>query len=630
MPVPLALAAPAALAGASYLNARLQISYDWYLLGSAIKSLIKMGFNEKKDKLNLFYVLEGYATSKKTADNICLVFEGRQWTYKEVYQTVLKQGTWLKTRYGIKPKDIVVMNFMNSEKFIFMWLAIWSIGGKPAFINYNLTGKALAHCMRVSASRIAFIDAEVQSNVTQEVRDELPGVQFQVFTPELEADIAAIEPVREPDSARTEDKASNMAIVIYTSGTTGLPKGAIVSWKKIIVGTGIVCPWMWMTQKDVFYTSMPLYHSSASVLGFCSVLSIGGTFSLGKKFSTKTFWNEVRGSKATYIQYVGETCRYLLSAPPQFDPVTGESLDKKHNVKVAFGNGLRPDIWNRFKERFGIDGIAEFYSATESSSASWNFSRNDFSKGAIGRGGSIAQLIAGGTVEFVELDWETEMPWRDPKTGFCKRVPKGQGIPGEVLYKLEPDNISNSFQGYWNNKDSTEGKIMRNVFVKGDAYFRTGDMMSADDKGCTYFNDRIGDTYRWKGENVSTSEVSESFGAHAAVHEANVYGIELPHHDGRAGCVALVLAEEPSDRLMHDLAKHVHAELPRFAVPLFIRLTKQLETTGTNKHQKHVARTQGVDPEKVSGDELYWLKNGKYVKFSKQDWEELNGGRVKL
>lgn len=208
---------------------------------------------------------------------------------------------------------------------------------------------------------------------------------------------------------------------------------------------------------------------------------MGATFSLGKKFSTKTFWQEVRDTKATYIQYVGETCRYLLSAPPQFDPVTGENLDKKHHVKVAFGNGLRPDIWNRFKERFGIAGIAEFYSATESSSAAWNFSRNDFSKGAIGRGGSISKLLVGNNVQIVEVDWETEMPFRDPKTGFCKKV--AVGAPGELLYKLDPEDIGLRFQGYWNNKDSTESKIMRDVFVKGDAYFRTGDMMSADDKG---------------------------------------------------------------------------------------------------------------------------------------------------
>lgn len=245
-----------------YLDAKLGLTYDYRLLGSAIKTQIKMGFNEKKARLNFFYRLEEHATNKKTANHTFLIFEGRQWTYKEVYQLALKQGTWLKTKYGIKPKEIVAMDFMNSEKFIFMWMGLWSIGAKPAFINYNLTKKALAHCVRVSTARVAFVDAEVQSNVTQEVRDELPGVEFEVFTPELEAEIASTEPVRVPDADRAEDKRQGMAMVIFTSGTTGLPKGAIVSWSKIIVGTGLACPWMWFTQKDVFYTVSSIIQSS--------------------------------------------------------------------------------------------------------------------------------------------------------------------------------------------------------------------------------------------------------------------------------------------------------------------------------------------------------------------------------
>jgi acyl-CoA synthetase (AMP-forming)/AMP-acid ligase II len=373
---------------------------------------------------------------------------------------------------------------------------------------------------------------------------------------------------------------------------------------------------------------MPLYHSSASILGFCNILVLGATFSLGRKFSTKTFWQECRDSKATAIQYVGETCRYLLAAPPQIDPVTGENLDTKNDVRVAFGNGLRPDIWNRFKERFGIEAIAEFYSATEGASAAWNYSRNDFSKGAIGRNGTLAGVLLNASVAIVELDWETEKPWRDPQTGFCKKVPRGE--TGELLYKLDPNDIPKRYQGYFNNKESTESKIMRDVLEKGDAYFRTGDMVSWDNQGRFYFSDRIGDTFRWKSENVSTNEVSEALGDHAAVHEANVYGVELPHHDGRAGCVAIVLSEEPSDRLLRDLAKHAHAKLPRFAVPLFLRLTKNMEITGTNKQQKHVIRSQGVDPAKIGQDDLYWLKDGTYVKFRKRDWEELNGGRVRL
>ncbi|KAL5320086.1 hypothetical protein ACEPPN_013148 [Leptodophora sp. 'Broadleaf-Isolate-01'] len=195
------------------------------------------------------------------------------------------------------------------------------------------------------------------------------------------------------------------------------------------------------------------------------------------------------------------------------------------------------------------------------------------------------------------------MPYRDPTTGFCKQVPRDEA--GELLFALDAADINKKFQGYFNNKGSTESKIMRDVLKKGDAYFRTGDMISWDKEGRSYFNDHIGDTFGWKSENVSPSEVSEALGNHASVHKANVYGVELPHHDGRAGCLAIVLAEEPSGRLMSDLAKHAHARLPRFAVPLFLRLTKEMVVTGTNKQQKHIVRGQGVNPEKMGEDELY-------------------------
>ncbi|KAJ5041697.1 uncharacterized protein L3040_005267 [Drepanopeziza brunnea f. sp. 'multigermtubi'] len=629
MPGPLTLAAPAALAGLSYINARTSFGYDWRLLSSAAGAQIRALFRERSDKLNLFYILESHALGKR-ANHPALIFEGRQWTYGQLYVTVLKYGTWLKTTYDIKPKEIVAMNFMNSEKFIFLWMGLWAIGAKPAFINYNLTGKALVHCIKVVKARLLIVHPELSGNITQEVRDEFSDVDFEVLTPELEVQIATIHGVREPDSARTEDKSQNMAIVIFTSGTTGLPKGAIVSWNKIIVGSGLVPGWMSFTKDDIFYTSMPLYHSSAAVLGFCTCLGVGATFSLGKKFSTKSFWPEVRATHATTIQYVGETCRYLLSAPPQIDPGTGENLDRKNNVRLAFGNGLRPDIWNRFKERFGIEAIAEFYTATESTSGAWNYSRNDFSKGAIGRIGTFGSLLVGGTQVMVELDWETEMPKRDPATGLCRPVNKGQA--GELLYRLDPADITRKFQGYYGNAGSTDSKILRDVLAKGDAWFRTGDMISADAQGRCFFSDRIGDTFRWKSENVSTSEVSEALGTHPVVAEANVYGVEIPHHDGRAGCVAIVLAEgqPPSPRIMRELAEHAATRLPGFAVPLFLRVTKQMELTGTNKQQKHVVRSQGVDPAKVGSDELWWLRGGTYVRFGQADWQELNGGRVKL
>lgn len=386
---------------------------------------------------------------------------------------------------------------------------------------------------------------------------------------------------------------------------------------------------------------MPLYHSTAMLLGFAHTLASGATFAMSRKFSTSGFWNDVRKHEATIIQYVGETCRYLLSAPPNLDPVTGENLDRKHKVRAAFGNGLRPDVWNRFKERFGIETIAEFYGATEGTFATWNKSRNDFSMGAVGRSGSLYNIILGRDVAIVEVDHETELPHRDAKTGFCTRAPRGE--PGELLFRLPPGDINSRFQGYYGDKESTSKKVMRDVFSKGDAWFRTGDVLRWDNENRVYFSDRIGDTFRWKSENVSTAEVAQVVGLHPAVLECNVYGVQVPSHEGRAGCAAVVLkpsglvqqtsgAPRPTDDTLKNLAEHVKKGLPKYALPLFLRVVPEggLQTTGTNKQQKHSLRSEGVDPAKTGEDEVFWLRNGSYVKFGVADWKELNGGNVKL
>lgn len=382
---------------------------------------------------------------------------------------------------------------------------------------------------------------------------------------------------------------------------------------------------------------MPLYHSTATLMGFGHTLQAGATVALGRKFSTSRFWPEVRKHQATIILYVGETCRYLLSAPPTLDPVTGENVDQQHRVHTAFGNGLRPDVWNRFKQRFGIGRIVEFYGATEGSFATWNVSRNDFSVGAIGRNGWLFNLLLRRSVAVVELDHETDLPRRDGKTGFCRRVATGE--PGELLFALPADDVEKRFQGYFGDKEATNKKIMRDVFAKGDAWFRTGDVVRWDGEGRVYFTDRIGDTFRWKSENVSTAEVAHVLGLHPAVREANVYGVQLPHHEGRAGCAAVVLDPavvgqdgEPSGEALRSMAEHVQNELPKYALPLFLRVLKGdgMQTTGTNKQQKHHLRQEGVDPQKTGDDAVFWLRKGAYVRFTGRDWAGLNGGRVKL
>lgn len=377
-------------------------------------------------------------------------------------------------------------------------------------------------------------------------------------------------------------------------------------------------------------------------MALCAALNNGSSIALGHKFSPNTFWKEVRDSTATIIQYVGETCRYLLAAPPELDPVTGENLDKKHHVRIAFGNGLSPDIWTRFKDRFGIPAIAEIYGATESPFGLFHVSNNDFSKGAIGRTGNLLPLLFGRREAIVQVDWDTETPFRDPATGFCQTV--GTGQPGELLLKLAADDIKEDFQGYFRNGDASESKILRNVFRDSDAWFRTGDVVRRDGEGRWFFVDRIGDTFRWKGENVSTTEVAQVLCGHPAVREANVYGVPLPGYDGKVGMAAIVLDRRDGRALqdvLAELGRFVQSRLPSYAAPVFVRLLGEEHEfrTGTHKLMKMGLVKDGIDPEKIAeasgaangGDGvLFWLRDGVYRPFTNGGWTEVKAGRAKL
>ncbi|KAL9620242.1 MAG: hypothetical protein Q9160_005251 [Pyrenula sp. 1 TL-2023] len=639
--VPLRLAVPAAAASLAYLNARWSFSNDWALLSGLATGRLSLALLERRDRVNLFYVLEQYAHHKKVAARECVVFQGHSWTFKETYDIVLQYASWLKQVHGVKPKDIIAMCFMNSPEFIFLWMALWSLGSTPAFINYNLAGKPLTHSIRVSTARLVIIDPQVRSQFTPELFSELSSSSSSnplqcVYLDEAErSDIVSRQPHRADDSDRSGAKGSSIACLIYTSGTTGLPKPAVVSWSKSRVGGVFVAKWSGLRPgTDRFYTCMPLYHSSASILGYCTCVMSGTTFIIGQRFSTKLFWEEVRASRATVIQYVGETLRYLLATPPKIDPATGQNLDQHHEVRMAFGNGLRPDVWEKFKKRFGVETIAEFYAATEGSSASFNLSSNSFGTGAVGRNGALAEFVLGFMLTVVEVDPITEEPWRDPGTGFCKVVPRG--TPGELLYRLDAENVAEQFQGYLNNEKATQSKIMRDVLQQGDAWYRTGDLMRWDKEGRWFFSDRIGDTFRWKSENVSTAEVSEVIGHHPSILEANVYGVQLPNHDGRAGCAAIVFdskagSPSPKQDVLDSIARFAANGLPKYAVPLFLRTVRKMQATGNNKQQKHEFRTQGVNPANLPAEEqLYWLQGGTYVPFKEQEWERLAGGQMRL
>lgn len=524
------------------------------------------------------------------------------------------------------------MDFTNRPQFIWMWFALWSIGATPAFINSNLRSNAFVHCVRISTSRLLFLDPLVQDVLNDETRMELGqtgqgrAVDAYIVDADMEASILSSPTYRAPDSARSGDLLTSPCLLIYTSGTTGLPKAATVGWNKALSGCLLFPRLLSLKPDDRYFTAMPLYHSSASILGVCQALGSGCTVVVSPKFSPRTYMQQVAETRATIIQYIGEACRYLVTSAPS-------PYDQKHNVRLAFGNGMRPDVWQKFKTRFAIPEICEFYGATEAPGASVVYERNGFYRGAIGRSGAVTRLLFGGNSILIKHDLETDLPVRDRVTNFCVRCKRDEA--GELIYPLDPANIKDKYNGYFGNEKASTGKILRDVFKKGDAYYRSGDLQRLDPEGRWWFVDRIGDTFRWKGENVSTAEVSEALGSHPAIAEANVYGVSLPNHDGRAGCAAIGLASghELTASLRAELASLVRKRLPRYAVPLFLRLMKdELEVTGTLKHQKVALRNEGVDPSKVGNDQMFWLQPGgqAYEGFGEREWQGIVGGQAKL
>ncbi|CAC9892227.1 unnamed protein product [Aureobasidium pullulans] len=605
--LPLTLAAPAAVASLAYLRAKTSFPNDYAILKATVCGALYVRNCVKNDRVNLFYELEKHALDPKTRDHSFLAIpphipkdvatpadlkglQATEWSYKQVYETVLKFAAWLKQEHGVKKGDMVAIDYTNKTQFVCLWFALFSLGAKAAFINTNLKGKALLHCVKACKAKLLIVDPAIEDALTDQVRQELANsVQAVVLDDVTEGRIVATAGLRVPDEERGGDKISDTAVLIFTSGTTGLPKPAVVPWKKFLLSGRTVSNWLGVKSTDRYYT---------------------------------TFFASATASKATMMQYIGEMCRYLLSTPPS-------PFDKSHTIRMAFGNGLRPDVWQKFKERFNILEIAEFYSATEAVGGSFIKSKNNFGLGAVGRAGTTLQTLMGSQTAIVKHDVETGEPYRN-SSNLCERVNPGES--GEYINALDPNNISDKYVGYYGNQKASDSKILRDVFKAGDAWYRSGDLLRKDTQGRLFFVDRIGDTYRWKSENVSTNEVAEALSTSPHIEEINVYGVALPNHDGRAGCAAVMLKSAPSSQVLKEIAAHAREKMPKFAIPLFLRVVKEFEVTGTAKYTKHGLREQGVDPGKVGEDGLFWLPVGAeaYTEFGKRDWDGVVGGGVKL
>lgn len=530
-------------------------------------------------------------------DKAFIRFNDETVTYREANETANRYAAVLAAR-GVGRGDVVGIMLKNSPRAVLLMLAVVKLGAIAGMLNYNQRGKVLAHSVGLLDSAVLIGEDELLDAVEESGAD----VNDKLSVDELER-LAADAPTDNPN-VTSSVLAKDKAFYIFTSGTTGMPKASVMThyrWLRALGGFGGIG--MRLNSNDVLYCCLPLYHNNALTVAVSSVLSAGATLALGKSFSASKFWDEVIGYEATAFVYIGEICGYLLNQPEK-------ETDHQHKVRVIAGNGLRPGIWDEFTSRFNIPRVCEFYSASESNTAFVNVLNIPKSAG-----------ICPTPVAFVEYDHETGDPVRDDN-GRVKKVKNGE--PGLLLSKVS--NFQ-PFDGY-TDKEATEKKLVRDAFKKGDVWFNTGDLMRSQGFGHAAFSDRLGDTFRWKGENVATTEVEHAVNQDSNVEEATVYGVEVEGAGGKAGMAAIQL-KEGADFDGKALAKTVYENLPPYAMPLFVRVVKELEKTSTQKVKKVDLAKQGFSSEEIE-DPIYVLKSRDegYVEFYDDYPEEVKAGKA--
>eukprot|EP00924_Labyrinthula_sp_SR-Ha-C_P008573 augustus_masked-scaffold_37-processed-gene-0.26-mRNA-1 protein AED:0.01 eAED:0.01 QI:0/-1/0/1/-1/1/1/0/611 len=566
-----------------------------------------------------------YDTLNKHPQKPCYLFEDQVVTFQQVEDESNKMANWLIGK-GLKTGDTCALFCTNKPSFVTSWLAMTKIGVKAALINTSIKQKGLLHCIKVSECKMVFFGAELADSV-QAIQDEISELNIHMyadgptsFAPNASEEIVNISSAPVSSVHRKGLDLMSTFGYIYTSGTTGLPKAAIILHQKMLSFGMIFAHAFGVKEDDIVYTCLPLFHSAGGGLGIGIGLYTGCTVAIARKFSARSFFEDCKKYKATVVQYIGELCRYLLLSPES-------SADNSHSVRIAIGNGLRPEVWNEFQTRFNIPEIGEFYGATEGNMALFNHCRAPQHQGYCGRFGPIIRKVLG--LKLAKFDVVNEEPIRG-KDGFVLEADVGE--PGELLFIIKPNDPSTTFAGY-SNKKATEKKIIRDAFVKGDQYFRTGDLLSRDVAGNFKFVDRIGDTFRWKGENCSTTEVTEVMGTYPGIEEVNVYGVQIPNNmDGRAPTAGITPTGGDLSKVDLDgLVGFLQENLPSYAVPLFLRILPQMVVTATMKHQKVKLRTEGIDVEKVT-DPLYWLnpQTKKYEPFGAEEFAALTQMKAKL
>ncbi|MGC2163419.1 MAG: long-chain-acyl-CoA synthetase [Silvibacterium sp.] len=557
--------------------------------------------------------------AEHSGDAPALLSDRESLTYSELVARQNQYARWALDR-GVEKDDVVCLLMTNRPEYFAVWLGISSVGGVTALLNTNLAGPSLSHCINVVRPKHMIVAAEFIEALTT----ALPGLTAQpeiwihgadhpVF-PRIDPDIDQQSSEKLSSVERRQTAIEDRALCIFTSGTTGLPKAANVSHARILQWSYWFAGMLGAQPDDRMYNCLPMYHSIGGVLVPGATLVGGGSVVIREKFSASQFWGDILRWDCTMFQYIGELCRYLLLT-------TSPSDASGHRIRTACGNGMSVDVWNEFKDRFNIPRILEFYASTEGGVSLFNV---EGKPGAIGR--IPPYLVHRFSPALVRFNVDIGEPIRNEQ-GLCIRCASNE--IGEALGKIvdDPSAIGSRYEGYTESAASN-GKILRNVLVPGDAWIRTGDLMRKDEKGFYYFADRIGDTFRWKGENVAASEVSEAICAFPGVQHAQVYGVAIPSTEGRAGMAALV-AKEDTD--LAALRKHMIGRLPSYARPVFLRLRDDLEVTGTFKYSKTDLARQGYDPAATT-DRIYFddPESKTFVQLDRTLYDCIQGGQFRL
>ena len=588
-------------------TARPTANRDW------LRALELTGRLETEPQRTLPAVIDEVAVRQPDAP--ALLSDGERFSFAELADRARRYAAWALGE-GLGKGDVVALMMPNRPEYLAIWLGLSRLGVTTALINTNLRGDSLAHCLKVAAARVIVVDASLELALLPVLR-RLDRPQTWLHGagesrwPRIDDAIEAIGDAALAAVGPPIVTLGDRALLIYTSGTTGLPKAANVSHHRVMSWASWFAGLIDIQPSDRLYDCLPLCHSAGGVAAIGAALSAGASVVVAEKFSANRFWDDVTRWECTLFQYIGELCRYLLAAP-------AHPKERAHSLRLACGNGLSADVWEAFQPRFAIPRILEFYAATEGNFSLYNV---EGKPGAIGRlPGFLAHRFPAAIVRF---DAESGAPARGER-GFCIRCERGEA--GEAIGRVSLRGAGR-FEGYTDER-ATETKQLRDVFEPGDAWVRTGDLMVTDEQGFWWFVDRIGDTFRWKGENVAAAEVAATLRSFPAIEDACVYGVEVPGASGRAGMAAIVTR---ADLDLAAMRAHLSERLPDYARPVFLRLVPSLEVTETFKQKKQALAAEGWNPARIA-DPLYVEDRlaGGYLTLDGAAAERIRSGELRL